>query len=106
MTLGEYVTRLVGGEAIIPTAKAIGISHGSLHRIMSGSTDQPQIETLKAIALHYGKTEQEQQDIYLTLMGLANYLSPQPRSSLDEAYDLARAEAAKKRQREQNGEQV
>lgn len=84
MTLSEYVTDLVRGEAIIPTAKAIGISHGSLHRIMTGSTDQPQIETLKAIALYYGGTEQEQQDIYMRLMGLAGYLSPQPRASADE----------------------
>jgi transcriptional regulator with XRE-family HTH domain len=77
MTLSEYVKKLVGLNPIIPTAKAIGISHGSLHRIMSGETEQPQIDTLKAIARYYGNTPDEQQSIYMTLMGLANYLTPQ-----------------------------
>lgn len=79
MTLGEYVRQLMRGQSyrdVAAGAKAAGVHIGraTVHLIVSGETSAPNPETLKALALHFGATDQEQRQIYHELMTLAGYM--------------------------------
>lgn len=86
MTLGEYVRQLMHGQSyrdVAAGAKAAGehIARGTIHLIVSGETLKPNPETLKALARHFGKTEEESREIYRNLMDLAGYLEYLPLES-------------------------
>lgn len=83
MTLGEYVRQLMRGRSYRDVAigvKAAGahVARGTIHGIVSGETIAPNPETLKALALYFGKTDQEQREVYATMMNLAGYLDLMP----------------------------
>jgi hypothetical protein len=90
MTLGTYVRRLMGDLPIAPTAKAMGIAHGSLHNVMTDAIAKPQPITLERIAVYFGgEDEDEQRRIYADLMRLAGHLDLMPTDDDENAYRAA-----------------
>lgn len=93
MTLAEYLLQLKGERSYERLGEDVGMSPATIFRIANGKTTQPTPDILEKLALHFGRTDQEQRDIYATMMRLAGYLDLMPRPTLKDALQATDAAA-------------